>query len=362
VWIAVAAACFWLYFRDYVHPPGLPKFTAAFHKPGQLILNFLTFFGAPLGYLDRNNLSRAISSLAGLFILTTAAGGFAAALWHRRNRAMFEASLPWMVISAYLILSGTMAALGRTGFGDFAMLETTRYGEFSNYLPAALVFWEAGVHRFLEQQGGAWRVVLPRVRYVQLGMLAVVLPLAAAFSYPRMVEWHRIRLQYRAAMMFVEDVPSPRLWIVYPRVEKLAHYMRLMRSLDLIRPLPGLGMFEDARQRPAGGEIREVRWRGDKLDVYGWAVLPGKKRTADIVVLTAEAGGKSKAIAVAYPELAAPAWARQATLRESSGWAVNGMEVPAGSRVHAWAVDGETGAIYPLSGEVAASQPGGGGG
>ena len=290
-WAVVLAGSYYLYFHNYVHPPSSPAMVSPLKNTGQLFVYFLAFLGSPLkSGTEQQNLTLA-AWLAGavlfLFLLTL----LRLAL-HHRDRTLFRASLPWLMLAIYSLLSGAITTIGRFGFGMVSSL-ASRYCAFSVFLMIAVIFLIPLVEDASPRRKPVWRIS----KAVGYGLLTVaflyVCTLTDIAGAQDMNTRWIVRIQGKAALQWSEIASDPvGLNILYPDPEVLHRYARLLDQWHYLNP----PLIRNADIRPWAivpdhrvGSFDVFVWdsRGNYF-CGGWGWLEDRRAQPDCILITAD--------------------------------------------------------------------------
>ncbi|MBK8475876.1 MAG: hypothetical protein IPL39_06065 [Opitutaceae bacterium] len=297
--------------------------------------------------------------------------------WLRhQEHALCRRLLPWFAVAGFAVGSGLVAAWSRAGIGA-AQATSSRYASFALYLPVALIYliqpiWRGLVSRRGDQSAGTPvpTAAQPAVVAAVLATMVVVLSVAAIPPALHSAEYaQRSRRQLRAVVSLIRLLPDHPLVAasVFPDPAVAQRNVTGLDQLGYLR----VKLAGSARARllaaphpPAAehcGRMEQV-WETAPgvIALSGWAVLPHKAHPADLVVLCVQDKTDGPVIVdmvtVGTPRPDKASDLQNPAIRDC-GWAVR---VPAArfcnphgsATVSAWAMDGDTGLLYPLSGTV----------
>ncbi len=354
-WIAGSVLVFAAYFFDYQRPGQAPSTGLFFTHPVDAALYFFTFLGSPFR-LGPSAVALTITTVTGAILFVA----FLALAVRRLRAASREGALPvalaQVMVGCYALGSGAMNTVGRLGFGRTNAL-SSRYTSVAVLLVLSIV----QLHFSMPAPG---RSKLPGSALAALGfsLLAALHLAASSLALGPIRDAQEGLLQAKATLLFLETIDDPvfvdRVWPEPAAVRPIA---REANRLGYFRP----PLYESAELPPAafdehGGEsfgwIDRVTRGGGALEATGWAVLPGGRRLADLVVLTARSGDRSRrVVAIASGRLERDDVA--ARLAEPgyqfSGWKTtvgrSDLAEP-GAQLEAWAVDARDGRLHRLAG------------
>ena len=360
-WLLATAACAAIYFWHFHASQDLPPFA-----PRKPVLDYwryvAAFLGSGLGRSGNDN-PLAVSIGVGTVLLL----GYFVSLGHFifrcRDGAYCARVAPWIALGGYSVGSAILAALGRIEWGVSQALES-RYVAFSIYLAVAMVALAAIFAREFRKPGDS-----PKCR---LGLVAVVAFLGASylildlFCSAASLPFFRVRSAAarlgQSGMLFSQVLDTSRAINPgnYPRPFFVRENAAALDRLHLLRtPLVqtreiGKLRHADAGEKMAAGWCDGLTNADDGTRVaWGWAVLIGRNRPADAVLLAyADARGEWTAFALSDAVIDRPDVAK--TLRSSeqlwSGWRTvfSREAVPPGAEISAWAVDAKDAKLYRL--------------
>ncbi|CAN5744883.1 hypothetical protein BH20VER1_BH20VER1_21080 [soil metagenome] len=379
-WTAAAGLCVAAYFYGYAKPAHLPEF-----GPVIPLLDYGRFFvafqGGSFAYAWREQ-PVMVAEISGtvLVLLFT----LAAVWWLVRWKQIEErrAVLPWVALALYALGSGALATLGRVGYGiPYAI--SSRYVTFSLYLVVSLVVLVALWMREIWRVPAGWRL-----RVISVAMCAVLLAAGVSLyvgAFGRTVRFMH-SMSARHALARVAIVFSP--VIDNREVIRKFNYPAPERALEFATPLHAMGLLQPPLvqsqditplQRAEGSGAWEelAPGEGETMQAAGWAVLPGRRKPVDAVLLAYETPEREW-IAFAISDAVVRRRDVARRLREPDltwcGWAADFPRgaVPAGARLSAWAVATDGPRLYRLpdslqqeqsepAAEVSAGQPPGDG-
>lgn len=371
LWLAGFAANLVLYFDGF---PRRPILLEGLTHPGRTLEYLGAFLGSPLG-LGRLWLCEVI----GFALLVAYVLCFVWFLRRPREGDLRGRLLVWLCLGGYAIGSAFLSALGRSALGIEQAL-SHRYVTHSLYLPVALAFLGAMIFVDRADRGAEarWRI-LDRLAAASILVVFVVLHGLSFASGAKGLVWVGRMLRYgKSCLLFVESAPDQAClssWVLpHPalvrdlavELDRIGYLRpRLVRTRRL-QDLQGSGAREDAGVFEYLGEV------DGRPVATGWAMLPGKGRVADAVILAIRdpAGDWAplvfQPVLVPRPEVAAD---RGPEYLES-GWVhyfAADVLPPPPARLSAWAWDAERAEAWilekthELSGEegVSGDSPGG---
>jgi hypothetical protein len=365
VWLATFAASLILYFYGYVMPGSSPSLLDAFRHPIQAIQFWLIYLGFPFAYgttLKYQDIAQ-ISAAAMLSVLVWAV----VYIWRRRNdSALVTRCLPWLMMIASGLINAAITTIGRTGFGIGEAL-TSRYMIFAISLPIGLSFLAATIFQDIRQRTTSDQT-LTRTGS-SLASLASALALLHVLGWLFFAtSWSDIERLHLTAKALVEtinlaDEPDLLKFYVHANVPPLRDTANKLDQIGFLNPglIKSNLVSEIAASCPPGqcGAIEQAKQIEGKQDVVvGWAVLPGKKRPADAVLLCYD-DAKGQPIIFAVSDVDQPrndiAQKLSSDSYSEAGWekTFDSKRLPPGaSSITGWAFDAEAVRAYPLDGKV----------
>jgi hypothetical protein len=354
IWASVGIVSVCLYFHGFARP-------AAHRSPMEAIKHPLLAVQFALAYLGNPFCSgtafeqASIAQIAGA-ALVIALFFSVVYLWRwRRDRTFLAHSLPWLSLSSIALVNGVLTTLGRVGFGMNTAM-SSRYVSFAIMLPIGLLFL---VSLFLRHWHERSPVNVNSAR-VTMGFVSFVTALTLLFlgATIHSLQFWRLfqhdRLTGKAALLFVDVLDEPEALVRYIHwshwtlkawtegIDRLGYlHPRLVRSND-VREIASESDGETM------GEINQfVRIPTGELTVSGWAILPGKHRIADSVLLTYD-NTESEPIIFARVDVLYPRADVSVRLHDQAyhrcGWMKSwkGEAIPPSARrISAWAFDAE---------------------
>lgn len=339
----------------------------ALGHPGAVIRYFLTWCAGPFRPVAAPDAGHVLlgALLVGLFV----AG--AAWAWRTDRRAAW----PWVVLGTFALLSGGLAAMGRTRAGlEFAL--SSRYAVTAVLLPVAALGagWTAAGR-------GAWHPGRTAGAAVFLGLLGVFHARAFGDSAENMRGAREAREKARDALVFIDLMPgNPQLRPIFPDLDRDLGILRAavhrFQAVGLVNVPVSSPALEDALGKPppaavdpgAVGTFDTCAPRGaDQLVVSGWASDPAagavNERPALFVVFqwtpldaAGQPAGRPRPWTVLRADRARPdvarALNRPALARCGFVEAIYrppGTEGAGAGRVAVWAVDPASGIARPLN-------------
>ncbi len=359
-WLGVVyGVCFagtvWFYFRNYVRPPTHPPMLI-WHR--DFAGAFLALVGQPMGALSSSNTSFVLSFWGGVIALTWCVLG---TMWCMRQigyRATLKATLPLLLVVVFAVISALLATAGRLADGRDSVWPSTRYGAYTTYGFAAVIFlmpiWWKILAR--DQLPPPTRQSVWRWKAVNVGLAVFFLACQARcyiLGYRSMEAAHGIWMGYRAVISISDQVMPPFFeQNVYPRGVFSHRYFRMTRELDMLKPrLSGNGLDSQSAGNEAfcGFTDSVVMDMDGRIKLSGWAYLTSVHRPANAVVVTANIAGVTRPIAVGFlTEIREDVGDIYGKNARSSGWTLAARLPEGATDIQAWAVNGVTGSMWPL--------------
>ena len=371
-WIIGFISTLIVYFNGYQRPEGSPSFFNAIINPIQTVQFFLAFLGSPLGSgINQYNIA-ASTAIGGVEIVVL----FAILLYllkHRKNYELFHRSIGWLAIASYTIVSATITAAGRVGFG-LEMSQHSRYTTFSIYLLVALIHLTVIIADYFTSQKGKEKVKQMKNWSAKISLLAATVALLIlqwqSFNYgiAKTKEWYGYRLNGKTCLAFINFVEKKQC-IAANLIDKYSFVPPVANQLNSIGLLkPGLVMDRNIEKiaastsdKPKYGSFDGIK----KLDngsylANGWAILPHRKEQADGIVFTYEDWLGKPIIFDLFLPSGTPREAVAKMLKNpaylESGWygkftnsLLPGEEV---LKISAWAYDAKNGKAYKLHNDL----------
>ncbi len=361
LWLVATAACATLYFWHFRGPQDLPPFA-----PRKSLLNYgrylAAFLGSGLGRSGNEN-PLAVSITVGAGLLLCYVVSLARLIFRCRDREYCVRIAPWMALGGYSIGSGILAALGRIEWGVSQALES-RYVAFSLYLVVAMIALGAIAFTgpFKSGQSSGWRLFrFSTATFLGASYLTLEL-LCTAGSIPIFKLRSAVARLGQSGVLFsqVLDTSNTIKTGNFPRPQFVQENAEALDRLHLLRT-PLIRTREITRLRHAEADEKVtfgwcdglVAGEDGALTAWGWAVLPGRNRPADAVVLAyADEHGNWIAFALSDAVLNRPDVVKALRNTEQlwSGWrVVIGRDaLPRGAEISAWAVDAKDAKLYRL--------------
>ncbi len=366
LWAAGFAGSVAGYLHGYAVPAGSANRWVFLQEPVLTTQYWLTYLGLPFAFgTPVDPLIVAQGSAAAMLLVLA---GILFYLWRwRTDPVLWRRCLPWLAMAGIALAYAALTAVGRVQFGLRQAL-TSRYVIFAVLLPIGLSCLAATVDRHLRRQARAESFPARAVRTVLIGLgsgLALLHGLGAFLVAPGWEEYSHSLLKSKALVETVNVVDEPELLTRYVDLTPLREKIERLDQIGYLRPplvrsrLVAEIADGSALAAESGSLERVIRGPDGRLGMRGWAVVPGKARPADAVLLTSDnAQGQAVLFAVAETGTAHPGAnlpPRPATCAQS-GWQkiFPADRLPAGSgTLKAWSFDAETGRAYRLSGQAA---------
>lgn len=361
LWLLVFAVVLGLYFAGYSR---LARPSPVTGKWNEYAGYFFTFIGGAVAHGAEGQLL-----LGPMFTGAVAVALFAALcvyLWKSGGDALRNAA-PWLVLGPYVIGSAALTALSRVNWGARQAMDS-RYVTSSNLLYLALLVLVTIVARRAEDAGSRRAGALAAARTAVVTAIVVLTLAAYPTGLEDMATLHREQVAGLGALEFSKvidttDAMRRDLRMVpgfVPAPLQAVEALERMHLLQYRRRESALleeGQHGVTSKRTRFGRIDEFKESGaGNFEISGWAVLPGSRRPAPLVVLGYRQGERWTAFAVS------DVWEWRddvvAKLRSrayhASGWrkTFNRQGVPAEAEaISAWAVDPLANKAHKLSGE-----------
>jgi len=349
-----------LYFWEYVKPPEHPSVIEIFKHPASAAGFYCAFFGGAVGGGAFHE--PVVACWLGASLLGVLVGCGAAIYKNRGNRLFLSEIFPWLLLGCFSLLIGLSVTIGRLGFGIEAAL-VSRYVSFSVLLPVSLLFLVAGIFRHWKQG--------PKRRLVRGLLLAYSLVIGSVFilgAFRNLQAWKKLNHNHlfaRTVIQTLNIVDASDL--IFPNLRQPAKLVRAsVKQLETFIS-PHLPLFKSneisqiCESSPVDngrfGKLLSVTRASDgRVVVNGWAVLPGRNRAADAVLLTwEEAHSEPKIFDLCAVTEKGPTKSKLT----AGSYRLSGFsrtfpveKLPEGTCViKAWAYDAEKCKAYPLQGE-----------
>ncbi|HCF30335.1 MAG TPA: hypothetical protein DEV81_24765 [Cyanobacteria bacterium UBA11049] len=352
------------YFYNYQKPSYHPSCLEALKHPQQAIHYFLSFLGAPLAFgSDIEPLTAAPIIGLALILLFLASSFYVLKKASSSNLLLLLAG--WLTIGWYTIISDIITTLGRVGFGVEQSL-SSRYMTFSVYLTISLVYIITIVAERLKNKnylGADTKKIIAQFPVFLMTIILVLHLQSSVYGVQLMSQSRSDRLQRKSCLLFMNVLPqeclAKRVFPVLPILKETAPALDKLGYLH-----PALLKTNKIQDIKVESNLSSHYGYFDKLtkankDVYvasGWAVLPEREETADLVVLTyKKVEGEPIIFAIVdtfniVRQDVAKAFKKQSY--SNSGWekSFDSSQMPSGSlKVEAWAFNSDSGKAFHLN-------------
>lgn len=313
----------------------------------------LAFLGSSLSYthhrwiqIDKFDMAIMTGSavLVGMLLSSVAVLG-------SRRSDRLQVLVLWSCVAAYGLGSGVLAVLGRFAFGPQYML-SSRYIAFSGpVIIATMALVTVALGELFEPSGR-----LPKASALVGAVLAVVVTVIALRNAldgeAAMRELHRVRLQGKAALQFLDLASDEQLTLLDftgPRLIRLrAPELYASGAFVDVRSRTRYHEY-DARTPGAAGCIESGLPQAAGRTLTGWAYLLRSRRPADGILISPRSGPTPAPVALATPTVERPEIAKSlgTTNALHTGWHVTAPDLPGGTAV--WAFDAERNEAFELT-------------
>ena len=363
LWLGLCALCAIFYFWDYQKPAYLPSF-APVVSASAYVRFILEFLGGGLAYLWKGH-EAGSAAVFGLIQLAIFVLALASAIW-RRERKFLAKMIPWFALGLYSLGSAFLAALGRVGFGvEYAL--SSRYVTFSVYLTVAAIALGAIMATELLGTRASNRtriLVCTSCAFLIISYFAAYKVCAGNTLFFLRALSAKDRLAH-AAVLFSATLDTSEIIKKTAYPDDAGPVVRNAAALDrlnLLRPplvrtkrisaVP----HEIADGQGASGACESAaEFEHDLYRASGWAILNGKGRPADCVVVAYQNPLDQEWIAVAISDSFAM---RVDTVKKYramdylwAGWTATFARrlIPAGAKLSFWALDADAPKLYLLN-------------
>jgi hypothetical protein len=351
-WAIVTTASIWLYFRGFVRVMTMPtsdRLRAIVREPWPMVQGVAIGLGAPLG--PRNDIDAALRAGYVFLVVTAVVIGWLGVRAVRR-RELLHQSMPWLILGAFGLGFFLMSVPSRVGFFGHAAMFAGRYGVYW----ACLVVSALHILALLVQDATTARGP-SRAGVVFWALCAIALVGGMARNLPSALAWLDVKrehtLQARAQLVFADVMPSapPILFLAWDELRVSVAELRKRGLLpNDLRRVEWTTTTDPATPCAFGAVISRMPRtdRPHRLDVRGWAYLPGGERPADAAVLTL-----ARDRPVPFTAVTPVFERRQIADRlgidrtERIGWEIE-LSDDISSSVTYWAFDAETYRAFPL--------------
>ena len=281
-----AAVSIGLYFFHYTRPRHHPEFIASYNQAGSLGAFVLRWIGGL--FAERS----ADAFVLGLLVVIAFLGLGSLALkssWRDRG---WETIYPWLVLEAYGLISGAVAAAGRLGFGPNAAI-APRYGPVTVFCYLAVAGLALSVYSKLSTQ----KKTLSRAAIFYTGAAAGILVIAWFNAFNReLIVLKEIREERKRLALAVQWIPAipdnPELKLGGVPPATIVDIARSLSQRDLLRPrFVGELLTNQVQREPPSadsstGALQTAYFNHcGKLLVTGTARVPTQRGKPDCVVV-----------------------------------------------------------------------------
>jgi hypothetical protein len=344
-YVVVGGISIGLYFIGYQHPTFSPP-TASIIEDGPALLHFILIWFGSVFRVGNPTIAGGIvvGSFLSLAII---------AVWLIIKRRQWQPHYPWLVLGAYVLISGAIAAIARLGF-TFSIATSPHYTVFTVTLYIALtglaftVYEELSAYKKLRRAGAL------------LGPVAAILLLSLWVSTftaerRRLKKYTEYRNHLLLVLRWAEALPqNPELaWLSpYPETARTIH---TLAEHDAFRPrlvrktlARAVNIAPTGNSDDAGVLEQATPDENGRLLVKGSARVPDKNRRADCVVLgwQTSTGWQSR-------------WVVEMNQPSSGSAAASDFSAPiiatipaSGAVLRGWAIDLERDRAYALGGAI----------
>jgi hypothetical protein len=364
LWLCLCACCSFFYFWDYEKPGYLPSFAPAAVSLFEYVRFILEFLGGGLAYLSKGH-EGGTAAVFGLIQLIIFFLALACAMRRWRDRTFLAKLVPWFALGFYSLGSAFLAALGRVGYGAQYAL-ASRYVTFSVYLTVAVIALVAIIATEILRTRGSNRT---RVWICATCALLII----SYFTAYKICAGNNLfflralsakdRLAH-AAVLFSATLNTSEVIkkTAYPNdAGPVVRNADALDRLNLLRPplvrtnhLNALPHEIAEGQRVSGSCEFAAEFERDLYRASGWAILNGKGRPADCVVVAYQNPPDPEWIAFAISDSFAM---RADTVKKYramdylwAGWTATFSRslIPAGAKLSFWALDADAPKLYLL--------------
>lgn len=358
-WCALTALTAAVYFHGYAKPSYLPEFAPAV-SAADYARYFFAFLGGEFTYsLGDHRPAFAMTTgllLAGTFL---ACGGYVLAHW--RDPVLRRRTLPWFAIGGYSIGSAFLAMLGRVAYGIDSAL-SSRYVTFSLYLTVAVIALVALISgELLRARPPFLRALYYSLGAIALSALFMLYDLSASRCLKFMEGASASMRLLQAAITFCQAVDTSRAiqQSSNPAIDFIRAHAAALDEWKLLRPRlirssNVTSLAAPPNEQFAAGRVEEIKpLDQERARASGFALLPGKGRTADAVVLTYDTPtGDAIAFAMSEEVINRREIARELHDKGKAlcGWSATfpRTALPTGAQISAWAIDAKIPKLYRL--------------
>ena len=358
VYLLLMAGSMVLYFRHYVPPGNSPSARFALvHK--RVALHYLAAWigspfsrGTPIAWVNQATFFGAIVLiLLGLVLF---------ALWRQRRSFFAQEGCsrlhPWIILLFYGLASGVITTVGRLPFGIDQAL-ASRYLAFSCYVFVGL----AGL--LVSLQGPVFTAWLrgSNARFWIAGLVTGAI--ATCFFFDWLVGYRSFQTHRETeedlliTLRFLPLIPdNPLLPTLYRDTDRIREVALPLFERKILRQEPVGSWLLDKLAHPDGENAGyfSIGRTPDRLQFFGWAMLPDRKVVPDcVVVSSAEPNGEQRLVTAVVPHLerrdVANITKSNALLNSGFYLTLENVVPTATARFHAYAVDLNTHQVFSLN-------------
>ncbi|MFL6514257.1 MAG: hypothetical protein ACJ8M1_04475 [Chthoniobacterales bacterium] len=361
IWAGLFVAEMLLYFHSYQKPAIHPSLFLPLQHPVRAVGYILAFLGSPFSYATRlNPVMLAVATGGALLLVFVICAVY---VWrHRENRTIVRRASPWLVLGLAAVAFSGLTMLGRLGFG-IEQARSSRYLPFAVLLPIALVALVPMIYSQTHNKESSLNLRLRRSGLLLLGLIFGLLTVLGSVN--ALSIWPAVRQLHlcgKARLQFINVVPEADQLTraVFPDEERLKTAATVLSSLKYLRP-PVVAtkrvsdVADSTKPDSHAGAFAIDRSQPPRIELRGVAILPMKKRPADVVLISYDNADHEPIVcAVARAGAAAPGAGVSALW-----WTSLPLDrLPGGdaSQLKAWAFDAETGRAYRLEGPISVRQ------
>ena len=361
IWASVGIVSIFFYFHGIVQPAAHPSPMEAIRHPLQAVCFALAYLGNPFGSAGTPFEQTSIAQIAGAALVIVLLVSVLY-LWRcRRDRTLLAHSLPWLSLTSIALTNAVLTTFGRLGFG-ISGATPSRYVSFAIMLPIGLLFLVSLILRHWHER---FPVHVHRLR-VTVGFVSFATALTLLFigTTIRSVPWRALQHEHltgKSVLLFIDVLDEPEALVRYvhwshwtlkawtDNLDRLGYFHpRLVRS-NQVREIAADSDGETV------GEINQFgRTPNGELRISGWAILPGKHRIADSVLLAYDTP-EGEPIIFARVDVKYPRSDVSERLDDEAyhgcGWMKSWKPeaIPSSAqRISAWAFDAEEGRAFQI--------------
>ncbi len=361
IWILIACASTYFYFRGFAQPHGHPSEQHGLSHPLDALEFFLAYLGSPFSSGTAFDKTFIAEISGGALLVSLLA--LLSYLWHcRSEKELLGRAVPWVSLGGIALANALLTTIGRVGFGISAALPP-RYVSFSIMLPLALLFLGA----LVLQDGQARFHIAKQISAARLScaifasVFGLLFLLASIHCLNYWSGFQHKRLLGKSALTLSEVLDESEGLKSYVHWSSASFHPR-MRTLDqlgyLHPPLLRTRQMSALAADPGGETFGQLTNSGRKDDgdfaAGGWAILPRQHRIADSVLLAYQ-NERGEWILFARADVGSPLPAVSQALEDEtyrySGWLKSWApeQLPAGTRrISAWAYDADAARAFQI--------------